>query len=198
MRSDARDNRARIVAVATDIIEQHGTMASLNEIAKSAGVGPGTLYRHFPTRDALLAEVLIAWVARVQDAADATVIVSKADLIEWLERLAGISNAYRGLAASIAASADDDESPLRSAHRATRDANDRVFDLARVAGLVAGPVDAGTVARLVTGVAMATEQAHLTPEQTHAMLAVILEGLLVQAAVGSESSHGHTASALQQ
>ena len=60
MRSDARDNRAKIIAAAIDIIEQQGTMASLNEIAKQAGIGPGTLYRHFPTRDELLAEVPVA------------------------------------------------------------------------------------------------------------------------------------------
>ncbi len=181
MRSDARDNRARIIAVATDIIEQQGTMASLNEIAKRADVGPGTLYRHFPTRDALLAEVLGAWVERVRDAADATVIESKNDLVDWLHRLARVSNEYRGLAASIAASADNNDSPLRSAHQATLDANDRVFEQARLAGLVAGPVDAGTVARLVTGVAMATEQAELTDEQTRTMLEVILDGIVVRA-----------------
>lgn len=187
MRSDARDNRARIVAVATDIIEQQGTMASLNEIAKRADVGPGTLYRHFPTRDALLAEVLVTWVARVQDAADATVIASRDDLVDWLERLALISNAYRGLAGIIAASADDEQSPLRSAHRAVLDANDRVFDQARSIGLTAGPVDAGTVGRLVTGVAMATEQAGLSAEQTRTMLSVILDGLLVSARSASRS-----------
>jgi len=181
MRSDARDNRARIVAAATDIIEHEGTMASLNEIAKRAGVGPGTLYRHFPTRDALLAEVLVAWVERVEDAADATSIAEKGDLVDWLEQLAGISNAYRGLAASIASVAGDETSPLRSAHQATLDANDRVFDKARAAGLTDAPVDAGTVARLVTGVAMATEQANLTHQQTRTMLEVILEGLLASA-----------------
>jgi len=184
MRSDARHNRAKIVAAATDIIEQHGTMASLNEISKRAGIGPGTLYRHFPDRDELLAEVLIAWVARVEEAAEATVIRSKSDLVDWLDRLASISNAYRGLAASIAASAQNESSPLRSAHAATLRANDRVFAQGRAIGLFAGPVDAGTVGRLVTGVAMATEQASLSAEQTRTMLEVILDGLLVRAASG--------------
>jgi AcrR family transcriptional regulator len=187
MRSDARDNRARIVAAAIEIIEQQGTMASLNEIAKRAGIGPGTLYRHFPTRDELLAEVLVAWVARVEAAADTTVIASKSDLVDWLDRLALISNAYRGLAASIAAVADDANSPLQSAHSATLRANDRVFAQGREIGLFDGPVDAGTVGRLVTGVAMVTEQAALSAEQTRAMLEVVLDGLLVHAASNVQS-----------
>jgi AcrR family transcriptional regulator len=186
MRSDARANRAKIIAAATDIIEQHGTMASLNEIAKRAGIGPGTLYRHFPTREGLLAEVLVAWVARVEESAAATVISSTGDLVDWLERLAVISNAYRGLAASIAASAVDEDSPLRAAHAATLRANDRVFAQGRAVGLFAGAVDAGTVGRLVTGVAMAAEQAGLSHAQTRTMLEVILDGLLVRARSGED------------
>jgi len=184
MRSDARDNRAKIVAIATDIIEQQGTMASLNEIAKRAGVGPATLYRHFPTREDLLAEVLIVWVERVRVAAEATVITSKDDLIDWLERLSAIAREYRGLAGSIAASMEDEDSPLKHAHRATLDANDRVFDQARALGIVAGGVDGGTVGRLVTGVAMVAEAATLPREQVRTMLAVILEGLIVCSEAG--------------
>lgn len=179
MRSDARDNRVRIVAVATDIIEQQGTMASLNEIAKRAGVGPGTLYRHFPNREALLAEVLTAWVERVRDAAAATIITTRDDLVEWLERLSNIANAYQGLAGSIAASEDDENSPLRAAHAATLVANDEVFEQARLLGITDGPVDAGTVGRLVTGVSMVAEAAALSREQVRVMLTVILDGLIV-------------------
>ena len=53
-RSDARRNRERILEVAKAAFTDHGADASLDEIAKQAGVGAGTLYRHFPTRDALI------------------------------------------------------------------------------------------------------------------------------------------------
>lgn len=56
-RADAVKNRARILAVAKDAFYQKGADVSLDEIAKRAKVGPGTLYRHFPTRDALLEAV---------------------------------------------------------------------------------------------------------------------------------------------
>ena len=56
-RTDAQRNRERILEVAKEAFTRHGAEASLDEIAKQAGVGPGTLYRHFPTRDALIEAV---------------------------------------------------------------------------------------------------------------------------------------------
>jgi AcrR family transcriptional regulator len=57
LRSDAQRNRERILEVAKEAFTRSGANASLDEIAKQAGVGPGTLYRHFPARDALLEAV---------------------------------------------------------------------------------------------------------------------------------------------
>src|SRR5437764_15224794 len=56
-RTDAQRNRERILEVAKQAFSQSGASASLDEIAKEAGVGPGTLYRHFPTREELLQAV---------------------------------------------------------------------------------------------------------------------------------------------
>ncbi|MEU8137749.1 TetR/AcrR family transcriptional regulator [Streptodolium elevatio] len=58
-RADARLNRERIVAAAREVFAEDGPDASLNEIARRAGVGPGTLYRHFPNRRALAAAVVV-------------------------------------------------------------------------------------------------------------------------------------------
>src|ERR1039458_3688741 len=56
-RTDAQRNRERILEVAKEAFTRFGADASLDDIAKHAGVGPGTLYRHFPTRDALIEAV---------------------------------------------------------------------------------------------------------------------------------------------
>lgn len=56
-RADAQRNRERILEVAKEAFSRSGANASLDDIAKQAGVGPGTLYRHFPTRDALIEAV---------------------------------------------------------------------------------------------------------------------------------------------
>src|ERR1700677_936936 len=64
-RSDAQRNRERILEVASQVFTRRGADASMDEIAKRAKIGPGTLYRHFPTRDELLATVYITEVGKL-------------------------------------------------------------------------------------------------------------------------------------
>jgi AcrR family transcriptional regulator len=64
-RSDAKRNRERILEVAKQVFTRRGVDASMDEIAKRAKIGPGTLYRHFPTRDDLLATVYITEVEKL-------------------------------------------------------------------------------------------------------------------------------------
>ncbi len=68
-RADAQRNRRRILAAAKEAFTRSGANTSLDDIAKQAGVGPGTLYRHFPTRDALLEAVYQAEVDKLAAAA---------------------------------------------------------------------------------------------------------------------------------
>ena len=67
-RADAQRNRERILEVAKLVFTRRGTEASMDEIAKRAKIGPGTLYRHFPTRDDLLAAVYISEVEKLAEA----------------------------------------------------------------------------------------------------------------------------------
>jgi AcrR family transcriptional regulator len=177
MRADAVKNRARILEAARIEVELGGTECSLDNVAKRAGVGPGTLYRHFPTREDLIGELLVSWAADVQADADNTSAETWDDVLDWLVRMARYAMIYRGLASTMAAAENDESSPLRSAHDAVLEANQHVFDKARAAGVVHAPVESVEVGRLVTGVAMITEQANLTPEQSRSMLAIILTGL---------------------
>ena len=68
-RTDAQRNRVRILEVAREAFTRHGAEASMDEIARQAGVGAGTLYRHFPTRDALLEAVYRSSVEELAAAA---------------------------------------------------------------------------------------------------------------------------------
>lgn len=70
LRVDAQRNRERILEVAREAFTRLGADASLDEVAKQAGVGPGTLYRHFPTRDALIEAVFRSEVEKLAVAAD--------------------------------------------------------------------------------------------------------------------------------
>jgi AcrR family transcriptional regulator len=67
-RADAQRNHERILEVAKQVFTRRGAEASMDEIAKRAKIGPGTLYRHFPTRDALLAAVYISEVEKLAEA----------------------------------------------------------------------------------------------------------------------------------
>jgi AcrR family transcriptional regulator len=67
-RADAQRNRERILEVAKQVFTRRGADATMDEIAKRARLGPGTLYRHFPTRDDLLAAVYISEVEKLAEA----------------------------------------------------------------------------------------------------------------------------------
>jgi AcrR family transcriptional regulator len=67
-RADALRNRERILEVAKQVFTRRGAEASMDEIAKRAKIGPGTLYRHFPTRDDLLAAVYVSEVEKLAEA----------------------------------------------------------------------------------------------------------------------------------
>jgi len=99
LRSDARQNRDRILAAAVEAFTESST-ASLNSIAKKAGVGIGTLYRHFPTREALVLEVYRHEVRQFVDAAPALLATEPPldALRAWLDHAAHYGMTKAGLA----------------------------------------------------------------------------------------------------
>lgn len=115
-RADVQRNRAALLEAAQRHFLKHGVGTSLEAVAKEAGVGPGTLYRHFPTREALLAAVLQTRseelvarqeeIARLGDADEA--------LAQWLRALEEYFSAFSGLPEPLmaAARAQDPDNPL--------------------------------------------------------------------------------------
>jgi len=104
VRADAQQNRARILAEAVEAFTASST-ASLNAIAKKAGVGIGTLYRHFPTREALVLEVYRHEVQQLVDAAPALLAAKPPleALRAWLDRAAHYGMTKAGLADAFSA-----------------------------------------------------------------------------------------------
>jgi AcrR family transcriptional regulator len=103
-RADARQNRARILEVAAQALAEDGD-ASLNSVAKLAGVGAGTLYRHFPTREALVLAVYRAEVRRLADQVPALLAAEPplAALRTWFTQLAASIRLKRGLGDALTA-----------------------------------------------------------------------------------------------
>ncbi|WP_326836999.1 TetR/AcrR family transcriptional regulator [Amycolatopsis rhabdoformis] len=107
-RSDAKANRARILEVARTTLAEDGD-ASLNSIAKRAEVGPGTLYRHFPSREAL---VLAVYRAELEGLVDRAIALLREEppltaLRHYFERLAGHIRIKRGLGDALSAANHD-------------------------------------------------------------------------------------------
>ncbi|GAA1931174.1 TetR/AcrR family transcriptional regulator [Streptantibioticus ferralitis] len=99
VRSDARDNRARILEAARAVFGEEGLSAPMREVARHAGVGPATLYRHFPTKQALIVETFAeqrrACQAAVRDAlADSDPWYGFRSLIEWICELHAHSRGF--------------------------------------------------------------------------------------------------------
>src|ERR1700741_2675253 len=90
MRADARRSGAKLLEAATAAFAEHGADAPLDDIARRAGVGIGTLYRHFPTRVDLQAAVYRSQVQTVCDAADELLVSNSPEqaLLGWVRALA--------------------------------------------------------------------------------------------------------------
>jgi AcrR family transcriptional regulator len=117
MRADARRNRDAMLAAARETFETEGVLASLDAIAARAGVGNATLYRHFPTRDDLLAEVLRASIVDALAEADerAETLGPREALQEWLVSLTWGLRIWHDLPYCVAVARDDPENSMTSA-----------------------------------------------------------------------------------
>ena len=104
-RADAQRNRERLLATALKLFTAAKQEVTLSAVAERAGVGIGTLYRHFPTRDALVEAVYRHEVERLSDAAPALPKQMPADKApeEWLGRHAGLIAAKRGMKEAVRA-----------------------------------------------------------------------------------------------
>jgi AcrR family transcriptional regulator len=176
MRADARRSRAKLLEAATAAFAEHGADAPLEDIARRAGVGIGTLYRHFPTRTDLQAAVFRSQVQTVCAAADEYMISATPDqaLSGWLRAMAAYLATKRGLSRALVDALGRDSELITSCWGAMNDAAERLMARAQDAGLLRDDVKPIDVLRMVHGVVIATEQ---VPEETDRLLGLVLDGL---------------------
>lgn len=181
MRADAVRNRERIIEVARGVFREKGYDAPLDEIARLAGVGAGTLYRHFPTRDDLYDAVMQAWVDKVGDVTAKALAHEgepRAVLLNWFERYVEVISAHKGGPAKITAALGDEASPMRTKCQVLAASTDEVLDVLRERDAIRPDVDALQVARLVGGVGAVADTSGLDAAAVRPMLEVIADGLL--------------------
>ncbi|MFI6483057.1 TetR/AcrR family transcriptional regulator [Nonomuraea sp. NPDC050663] len=178
VRADAERNRARILEVAQAVVAEQGTQASLRDVARRADVGLGTLYRHFPTREALLETLLRERFEEL--ARQARDLEDESDAGEALARWVGEfvqGGTYRGVATTLMATLTDEESALHAACLSMRQAAGRLLTRAQEEGAVRDDVDALDLFALANAVSWIGEQSDGLAERRGHLAGLVLDGL---------------------
>ncbi|MFJ6695873.1 TetR/AcrR family transcriptional regulator [Streptomyces sp. NPDC091272] len=197
MRADARRNYDRLLAEASDAFAAHGTDASLEEVARRAGVGIGTLYRHFPSRHALMSAVFQDAVdellSRAQELAEAPAPCEA--LVGWLRAIITHASEYRGLARALMSASGTDADTDTSTGTGTdavkntaasamsacsipmREAGTVLLVRAQHSGAVRPDVSIRDLMQLTNAIALAAEQSPDDPELADRLLSLAVRGL---------------------
>lgn len=180
LRADARRNRDRLLSVAGDAFRRDGVAASLEEIARSAGVGIGTLYRHFPTRNDLIAALVQVDLERVSELADELCADESATVLtRWIDELVRHTVAYRGLAEAVAATAGDATTFGQACER-VHSAGGRLVRQQQQRGIVRADVRPDDVIALANAIASVTE-GDRDRRRRRRLIGLLIDGLRVVA-----------------
>jgi AcrR family transcriptional regulator len=176
LRADARQNHARLLAAASEAFAEKGADAPLEDIARRAGVGIGTLYRHFPTRLDLQASAFRNQVTVL--CGEALEMLDRAEperaFFTWMQIMASYFITKRGLSKALMQALGKDSEVMEACWARLRDTTERTLTLAQQAGKVRPDVSAVDVIRLAHGVVAGTEH---DPDQAPRLLAILVDGL---------------------
>ncbi|WP_343716820.1 helix-turn-helix domain-containing protein [Inquilinus sp.] len=142
-RADARRNRERLLAAAAELFGAVEGEVTLSAVAARAGVGIGTLYRHFPTREALVEAVYRNEVDRLCQAAEALLRDRPPEeaLVDWMDRYAAMIAAKRGMAEVLTRARETDSEGMARTKARIRQAMALLLDAAARAGAIRGDAD---------------------------------------------------------
>lgn len=175
LRADAKRNREQLMSAARAAFSEKGTAASLEDIARRAQVGVGTLYRHFPTRQALLEAVYVDEVEALCRSADDFADHEPWDaLVLWFDRFVDYVATKRALAEEMMATVSADAPVFRQCHEAIFTAGEPLLARAKEAGVVRPDAEFTDVMRMVGGVTMIRNS---TPDDIRRVLAIAMDGL---------------------
>jgi AcrR family transcriptional regulator len=174
-RADARRNYEKVLSAARQAFAEGGESTALEEIARRAGVGIGTLYRHFPNRQALL-EAL--YVDEVEEMCRSAAELDGSDPWEalngWFDGFIGYIATKRALAAELQNYLDPGAPLFHSCRTALFDAGEPLLRHAQEAGIVRQDVSIGDVIQMVIGIAKMPAS---DPKQNEHILRIALDGL---------------------
>ncbi|MDR3527549.1 MAG: TetR/AcrR family transcriptional regulator [Rhizomicrobium sp.] len=184
VRADAQRNMDALLEAALAVFTSSGVDAPVREIAEKAGVGIGTLYRHFPQRADLIAAVCRREIDACANAAVSLAAAHKPSeaLARWMQRYAGFITTKRGLAPALHSGNPAFEGLRDYFEQRLQPALRNLLDAAAVAGEVRGDIDPDDLLRAVGSLGMRSGDDG--PEHTQRMVALLVDGLRYGAGPG--------------
>jgi AcrR family transcriptional regulator len=175
-RADAQRNHEKVMAAARQAFAEGGESTSLEEIARRAGVGIGTLYRNFPNRQALLEALYVGEVQEIcRAAAELEAVADPWEaLSSWFERFIGYIATKRALAGELSNYLEQDAPLFTNSRSMLFAAGEPLLKRAQDAGVVRGDVTIGDVIQMVVGIAKIPTS---DPRQAGHIVRVALDGL---------------------
>jgi AcrR family transcriptional regulator len=177
-RADAQRNYDRIVAAARVAIAEHGSDIVLEDIAREAGVGIGTLYRHFPTRQALFEATFLDEALELRDRAEELADdPSPYDaLVTWLRQHLDFSAHGHAMGAAVMNLKHTEGSDMQRVFSEMREVGNTLLRRAQDVGEIRPDVDLSDITRLVHGIVLINERAP-DPERAERMFDVVIAGI---------------------
>ena len=178
LRKDAQRNREILLAAAVEAYAERGVDASLEDIARRAGVGIGTLYRHFPTRDALNEAVYRREVETLCDGADRLLAEHPPvdALALWMGSFATYVARKRGMAVALKSALGPDNELFAHSYRRIHEALNTLVSAAVASGGIRADADSEDLLRAMSGICMATDTAG-SGDRTSRLVALLIDGL---------------------
>jgi AcrR family transcriptional regulator len=179
LRADAARNRAKLLDVATEVFTTRGVGVPTEEIARAAKVGVGTLFRHFPTKEALLEAVMVRRLQTIAaQTAQLAAELDSADAFFACFRLVVEQSAGKNeFAQALAAAGVDAHAPLRESSEAIQAQLARLLDEAQRAGAVRPDLGLPELIALLAGVGMTMEHLGADPAAQQRIFEVVFDGL---------------------
>lgn len=178
-RADARSNRERILNVAEEVFGKGGESASTEEVARLANVGIATVFRHFPTKAALLEAVLVKRFDRLREQAETLLHTTDPGtaFFDFFSHLVADAAGKIAIADALLEAGGGDAGDATQASEGLRGAVGTLLRHAQHAGAVRDDVELPEVYALLVATSRAAARAHLEEEVRDRMLAIVFDGL---------------------
>lgn len=169
MRADARRNYSHLLAVARDVVTEHGVDASMRDIARRANVGLATLLRHFPTQEALFEALLRSNLDSLTQKAVELETSNLPDeaLVSWFREGVAFVHSYSGVVALMASAHENPDSALYAPCTAVHEAGSRLLLRAQAEGTARDDMDADDLFALMSALGWLFDQPSFAPRADH-------------------------------